>query len=62
MPESVLGTRALNRALLARQCLLERSHDSIEHVLESVGGLQTQYAPSGYIGRGRGCTASSVRS
>jgi len=40
----------LNRALLARQCLLERSELSIEGVLESVGGLQTQYAPAGYIG------------
>ncbi len=50
MPESVLGTRALNRALLARQCLLERCDQSIEGVLESIGGLQTQYAPAGYIG------------
>ncbi len=50
MPDAVLGTRALNRALLARQFLLERSNDSIERVLESIGGLQTQYAPAGYIG------------
>ena len=50
MPEAVLSTRALNRALLARQFLLERSDQSIEGVLQSVGGLQTQYAPSGYIG------------
>jgi hypothetical protein len=50
MPEIVLGARALNRALLARQCLLERSDQSIEGVLESIGGLQTQYAPAGYIG------------
>jgi hypothetical protein len=50
MPEAVLSTRALNRALLARQFLLERSDQSIGGVLESVGGLQTQYAPSGYIG------------
>ena len=50
MPEAVLSTRSLNRALLARQCLLERSDRSIEGVLESVGALQTQYAPAGYIG------------
>lgn len=49
MPE-VLTARQLNRALLARQLLLERSRGSIEAVLESVGGLQTQYAPAGYIG------------
>ena len=49
LPE-VLTTRRLNRALLARQHLLERSTGSIEDVLESVGGLQTQYAPAGYIG------------
>ena len=49
MPE-VLTTRRLNRALLARQFLLERSRGSIEDVLESIGGLQTQYAPAGYIG------------
>ena len=50
MPEPVLSTRALNRALLDRQFLLTRSDQPIEGVLESVGGLQTQYAPSGYIG------------
>jgi hypothetical protein len=36
--------------VLARQLLLERSRGSIEEVLEAVGGLQTQYAPAGYIG------------
>ena len=46
----VLTTRELNRALLARQLLLERSDASIPAALERVGGLQTQYAPSGYIG------------
>ena len=50
MGERVLTQRALNRALLARQCLLERSTEPIPQVLEQVGGLQTQYAPSGYIG------------
>jgi hypothetical protein len=48
--ERILSTRALNRALLARQLLLERSHVSIAEAVEQVGGLQTQYAPSGYVG------------
>jgi Winged helix DNA-binding domain len=46
----VLTARALNRALLARQLLLERSTLDIEAAVEQVGGLQTQYAPSGYVG------------
>jgi hypothetical protein len=48
--EQVLTTRRLNRALLARQLLLERSKLPLARALERVGGLQTQYAPSGYIG------------
>jgi hypothetical protein len=40
----------LNRTLLARQLLLERSDRSIVEAIEQVGGLQTQYAPSGYVG------------
>jgi hypothetical protein len=50
MPPETLTSRALNRALLARQLLLERSSTSIEDAVEQVGGLQTQYAPSGYVG------------
>jgi hypothetical protein len=50
VPEPVLTTRALNRALLARQLLLERSTTTIEDAVEQLGGLQTQYAPSGYVG------------
>jgi hypothetical protein len=50
MTERTLSARALNRALLARQLLLERSPLSIVDAIEQVGGLQTQYAPSGYIG------------
>lgn len=42
--------RALNRALLARQLLLERVDLPIPDALQQVGGLQTQYAPSGSIG------------
>jgi hypothetical protein len=36
--------------LLARQFLLERSSLPLVQTIERVGGLQTQYAPSGYIG------------
>jgi hypothetical protein len=50
MPERVLTQRELNRALLARQLLLERAEMSIPKALERVGGLQTQDARSGYIG------------
>ena len=50
MPDRILSQRALNRALLARQLLLERSTLSIPEAIEQVGGLQTQYAPSGYVG------------
>ncbi|MDP9495146.1 MAG: winged helix DNA-binding domain-containing protein [Actinomycetota bacterium] len=45
----VLTARALNRALLARQLLLDRSSHSLVRALERVGGLQTQYAPSAYV-------------
>jgi hypothetical protein len=50
MTEAVLPPRALNRALLARQGLLERSADPLPRMLERMAGLQAQYAPSMYIG------------
>ena len=50
MPDPVLTRRRLNRALLARQLLIERSRLSLTDALETVGGLQTQYAPAGYVG------------
>ncbi len=50
MNHRVLTVRALNRALLARQLLLKRSPGTLEETVEQVGGLQTQYAPSGYVG------------
>ena len=50
MAERVLSERELNRALLKRQMLLERRRASIPKVLEGMGGLQAQYAPSMYVG------------
>ena len=50
MTHRVLTRRSLNRALLARQFLLDREHLSIPDALDRIGGLQTQYAPSGYVG------------
>ena len=48
--ERTLGEGELNRALLARQLLLERSSAQIPKVLERMGTLQAQYAPSMYVG------------
>ena len=45
-----LSRRQLNRAVLDRQCLLSRSSASVVDVLEQIGGIQAQYAPSMYIG------------
>ena len=50
MTGRVLGSRDLNRTLLARQLLLERADLPIEAAVEQIAGLQTQYAPSGYVG------------
>lgn len=50
MPAPILTTRALNRTLLARQHLLERASADPIAVMEAMGGIQTQYAPAGYIG------------
>ena len=49
MPEPILTTRALNRALLARQLLLERATLPIPTALDQLGGIQNQYAPNAYI-------------
>jgi hypothetical protein len=46
----VLTEAHLHRALLARQRLLERATVSVPRAIEQLGGLQTQYAPSAYIG------------
>jgi hypothetical protein len=48
--ERTLSERELNRALLARQLLLERAKTSLPRALERIGGLQAQYAPSMYVG------------
>ena len=45
-----LTARELNRALLARQGLLERTERTIPEMLDAMGTLQAQYAPSMYIG------------
>lgn len=50
MAAPILTQRQLNRALLARQLLLERSQGSLTSAVEQIGGLQTQNARSGYIG------------
>jgi len=48
--QRVLTTRELNRAVLARQLLLEPAAAPPAEVAARVCGLQTQHAPSGYIG------------
>ena len=45
-----LTQRELNRALLARQLLLERAKTPIPKALDRIGGIQAQYAPSMYVG------------
>src|SRR5712691_7639847 len=50
MTDRVLTVRDLNRAMLARQFLLERTSLPLVAVVERMGGVQTQYAPSGYLG------------
>ncbi|MEX1031466.1 MAG: crosslink repair DNA glycosylase YcaQ family protein [Paenibacillaceae bacterium] len=47
---TVLGKRALNRALLARQFLMERVKLSVSDVLEQLVGLQSQAPNPPYIG------------
>ena len=49
MPRT-LSARELNRALLARQGLLERRELALPRALDAMGALQAQYAPSMYIG------------
>jgi hypothetical protein len=48
-PETLTESH-LNRAVLARQLLLERRRTSLPDALELIGGIQAQYAPAMYIG------------
>lgn len=45
----LLTERALNRALLARQLLLERASLSVPEALSRLAGIQNQYAPNAYV-------------
>ena len=46
----ILSQRELNRALLARQGLLERFPPDLPGALRRIGGIQAQYAPAMYLG------------
>lgn len=48
--ERTLTTGELNRAVLARQLLLDRAGLTPAAAAARLAGLQTQYAPSGYVG------------
>lgn len=50
MSERVLSERELNRALLRRQLLLERRRVGLPRAVELMGCVQSQYAPSTYVG------------
>jgi hypothetical protein len=45
-----VSQRELNRALLARQLLLQRARLPIPRALERIGAIQAQYAPAMYVG------------
>jgi len=47
--DEVLSQPRLNRALLARQLLLERARLTIPEALERLAGIQNQYAPNAYL-------------
>jgi hypothetical protein len=47
--DRVLSRRELNRALLARQLLLERVPLPLPRAVEQLAGIQNQYAPNGYL-------------
>lgn len=45
-----IDEKQMNRAVLARQLLIDRAGASTPAVLEKMAGLQAQYAPSSYVG------------
>lgn len=47
---SLLTEKALNRAVLARQGLLEPADGALPAVVLEIGGIQAQHAPSMYVG------------
>ena len=49
MSERILTHLELNRAVLARQLLLDRVQLPLPRALERIGGVQNQYAPNGYL-------------
>ena len=49
LPLRVLTLRELNRAMLARQMLLERQRIAVVPAIERLAALQAQWAPSPYI-------------
>ena len=57
MSEQLLGPRELNRALFARQLLLERRTMPLGRALERIDGIQAQFAPSMSGGAARVTTA-----
>lgn len=46
---AMLTARQLNRAVLARQLLLERARMPLPRAVEQMAGIQNQYAPNAYI-------------
>ena len=50
MPDRVLDRRTLNRALLARQHLLERAPLSVAGMLEHLAGMQAQEPQAPFVG------------